>query len=124
MQVKPIVTVVLLFHYAGFDFSATFPAADLFSTCCRCSLHVYILCLATFWKVVHRRPIGMSIRRKIEAGNWWKELYWIPSGIRCLDLSEYRPVTDLLGGLEGKCAYVIPCSLILTVLKAIHMHFT
>ena len=31
---------------------------------------------------------------------------------------------DLLGGLVGKCAYVVPCSLILTVLKAIHMHFT
>ena len=31
--------------------------------------------------VVHRQPIGMSIRRKIEVGNWWKKLYWIPSGI-------------------------------------------
>ena len=38
---KPIATVVLFFHYAAcVDFSATFPAADLFATCYRYALAV------------------------------------------------------------------------------------
>ena len=49
---KPIATVVLFFHYAaGVDFSATFPAADLFTTCYRYALAVkqgY-----TAWYIMH-----------------------------------------------------------------------
>ena len=42
MQVKPTAAVVLLFHYAGLGFSATFPAADLFSTCYRYSYMYFV----------------------------------------------------------------------------------
>ena len=52
------------------------------------------LCLASSWKVVHRWPIGMSIRRNLRWATGGRSCTGFRlASIRCLDLSEYRPVT-------------------------------